>query len=210
MDVTLSAEQRAWQFEGAPNSHRRTSRPISLERDQTSGRTRRSAGHHPQGSQLGFAPRRIQAMGWARHRFRHPGAWSSRNWRRRTADRQDFQPVLEVESSHRGILHADRRKDFSSRSWRTDTFLLGHAGTEPNARLRPRPPPKTIRARAGSSKPSAMAKEWWLNGEKCFIANGSVRSFFFVSTPHQSRRQHPRGSTGISWCRSTTPGLRMG
>ena len=94
-----------------------------------------------------------------------------------------------------------------------DTFLLGHAGTEPNAgsdhRLPPEEDPRAgwkLKAERESDREGA---DWILNGEKCFIANGSVAKLFFVSTRTNPDVKQTEGSTEFL-VPINTPGLRVG
>ena len=61
----------------------------------------------------------------------------------------------------------------------------------------------------GTRKAERRGEEWILNGEKCFIANGSVGKLFFVST-----RTNPdvaiRDGTTVFMVPSGTPGFRIG
>lgn len=89
------------------------------------------------------------------------------------------------------------------------TFLLGHAGTEPNAGSDHRLPPEDDPRAGWKLKAERHGDEWWLNGEKCFIANGSVAKLFFVSTRTNPNVKQTEGSTEFL-VPIDTPGLRMG
>ncbi len=94
-----------------------------------------------------------------------------------------------------------------------DTFLLGHAGTEPNAGSDHRLPPEED-TRAGwklkaERESDSKDADWILNGEKCFIANGSVAKLFFVSTRTNPNVKQTEGSTEFL-VPIDTPGLRVG
>jgi alkylation response protein AidB-like acyl-CoA dehydrogenase len=81
------------------------------------------------------------------------------------------------------------------------------ASTEPNAgsdnRIQPENDP-----RAGLKlKAERIGDEWLLNGDKCFIANGSVAKLFFISTRTNPDVRLREGNTVFLLPRST-PGFR--
>src|SRR5688500_8015729 len=90
-----------------------------------------------------------------------------------------------------------------------DTYLLGHAGTEPNAGSDHRLPPEDDPRSGWHLRAERKGDEWLLNGEKCFIANGSVAKLFFVSTRTNPDVSIREGSTEFL-VPIDTPGLRMG
>ena len=61
-----------------------------------------------------------------------------------------------------------------------DTYLLGSGTTEPNAGSDHRLPPENDPKAGVRLKAERRGDEWILNGEKIFIANGSVAKLFFV------------------------------
>ena len=78
-----------------------------------------------------------------------------------------------------------------------DTYLLGHAGTEPNAGSDHRLPPEDDPKSGWHLRAERSGDEWILNGEKCFMANGGVAKLFFVSTRTNPRRAHPGRRHGV-------------
>ena len=103
----------------------------------------------------------------------------------------------------------DQQKRFLAEFVADDAYLLGHAGTEPNAGSDHRMPPDDDPRAGWKLKAERQGDEWILNGEKCFIANGGVAKLYFVSTrtdPNvQPARRHHRVPGAHRY-----PGLRIG
>ncbi len=89
------------------------------------------------------------------------------------------------------------------------TYLLGHAGTEPNAGSDHRMPPEEDPKAGWHLRAERQGDEWILNGEKCFIANGAVAKLFFVSTRTNPNVRMQEGGTEFL-VPINTPGLRVG
>lgn len=90
-----------------------------------------------------------------------------------------------------------------------DTFVLGHAGSEPNTGSDHRLPPEEDPRSGWKLSAVRHGGDWLLNGEKCFIANGGVAKLFLVNTrtnPNVSMRE---GGTEFL-VPIDTPGLRVG
>lgn len=107
----------------------------------------------------------------------------------------------------------DQKERFLKPFIEDDLFLLGHAGTEPNAgsdhRLPPEEDPRAGWKLRAERENESVDADWILNGEKCFIANGSVAKLFFVSTRTNPNVKQTEGSTEFL-VPIDTPGLRMG
>ena len=90
-----------------------------------------------------------------------------------------------------------------------DTYMLGGARTEPNVgsdhRMTPNSDPKT----GFRLKAERDGDFWILNGEKTFIANGSVGKLFFVSARTDFAVPVTEGSTEFI-VPTDTPGFRIG
>ena len=89
------------------------------------------------------------------------------------------------------------------------TYLLGHAGTEPNAGSDHRMPPEEDPKAGWHLRAERQGDDWILNGEKCFIANGAVAKLFFVSTRTNPNVRMQEGGTEFL-VPIDTPGLRVG
>jgi alkylation response protein AidB-like acyl-CoA dehydrogenase len=90
-----------------------------------------------------------------------------------------------------------------------DTYLLGSASTEPNAGSDNRYPPEDDPRSGWRLKAERKGDEWLLNGEKTFIANGSVGKLFFVSARTNPDVQIRAGTT-VFMVPMGTPGFRVG
>lgn len=104
---------------------------------------------------------------------------------------------------------ADQKERFLKPFIEDDTYLLGSASTEPNAGSDNRYPPEDDPRSGWRLKAQRQGDEWVLNGEKTFIANGSVGRLFFVSA-----RTNPdvpiREGTTVFMVPMGTPGFRVG
>ncbi len=198
MDFALNEEQRGWQTEARKFAEDEI-RPISLERDQIEG------AFEPwdwnimeKGSKLGFrtlaVPKEwggpgadfvsqalvMAELARATARFPRPSA--------RTGSGAISSPLR---------ARRIRRSASSSPSWRTTATSWAAASPSPmpapTIACRPRTIPKAgYRLRA-----EREGDEWILNGEKCFIANGSVGSLFFVDARSNPGRQHQAGRNAV-------------
>ncbi len=90
-----------------------------------------------------------------------------------------------------------------------DTYLLGQAGTEPNSGSDHRLPPEEDPRAGWRLRAERDGDEWVLNGEKCFIANGSVARLFLISTRTNPNVPQKEGGTVIA-VPVGTPGMRIG
>lgn len=210
MDFSLNEEQRGWQM-AARKFATEEIRPLSLKRDQIEG------AFEPwdweiikKGSRLGF---RTLAV---------PREWGGPG--------TDFVTqslvMAELAKADSGISKAfsqnwkwshliaasctdDQKERFLKPFMADDTYVMGRGITEPNAgsdnRLPPADDPKAgFRLRA-----ERKGDEWILNGEKCFIANGSVGSLFFVDARTNPEVSVKLGGT-LFMVPKGTPGFRIG
>ncbi len=90
-----------------------------------------------------------------------------------------------------------------------DTYMLGGARTEPNVGSDHRMPPNNDPKTGFRLKAERDGDHWVLNGEKTFIANGSVGKLFFVSARTDFKRPVTAGSTEFL-VPTSTPGFRIG
>lgn len=90
-----------------------------------------------------------------------------------------------------------------------DTYLLASGTTEPNAGSDNRYPPENHPQAGWRLKAERNGDEWILNGEKCFIANGSVAKLFFVNT-RTNPNVHIKDGTTVFLVPNDTPGFRVG
>ena len=210
MDFTLNETQRAWQMKARQFAHD-VIRPLSLARDRTAGALETwDWDLIRKGSQLGFRTLGVpkawggpgvdlvtQALVMA-ELARGDSAVSkafSQNWK--------WSQLMTVACTE------DQKERFLTPFLADDTCLLGGARTEPNVGSDHRMAPDNDPATGFRLKAERDGDTWILNGEKCFIANGSVGKLFFVSARTNFRVPVMEGSTEFL-VPIDTPGFRIG
>ena len=88
-------------------------------------------------------------------------------------------------------------------------YVMGRGITEPNAGSDNRMPPEDDPKAGYRLRAVRDGDEWVLNGEKCFIANGSVGSLFFVDARTNPEVNIKQGGT-LFMVPKGTPGFRIG
>jgi alkylation response protein AidB-like acyl-CoA dehydrogenase len=210
MDFSLTDEQRSWQLK-ARRFAREEIAPISVERDQIA---------HPRetfdweiirkGSKLGFrtlaVPREwggedadlvTQALVMA-ELARGDSAISkafSQNWK--------WSRLLAAACTR------EQKERFLKPFVADDTYRLGMGGTEANAGSDNRMPPENDPKAGWRLRAERNGDEWILNGEKTYIANGSVARLFFVPARSDPNADVRRGTT-LFMIERDTPGFRCG
>ena len=186
MDFSLNEEQRGWQMEAREFARRRD--PAALARARPDRRRAASTWDWDiieKGSKLGFRTLAVpKEWGGPGTDFVTQALVMAELAQRRQRDLQGFQPELEVEPSHRRVAARRTRKSGSS-SLSSPTTRYVHRPGEHRAQRRLRQPlsaAPTRRKPGWRLRAERKGDEWMLNGEKSFIANGSVGKLFFVST----------------------------
>jgi alkylation response protein AidB-like acyl-CoA dehydrogenase len=210
MDLSLNEEQRHWQAEARKFAEEEL-RPISLKHDQIEG------GFAPwdwniieKGSKLGFrtlaVPREwggpgadfvSQALVMA-ELARGDSAMSkafSQNWK--------WSHLIAV------ACNDDQKQRFLKPFLADHRYVMGRGITEPNAGSDNRMPPADDPKAGYRLRAVQDGDEWVLNGEKCFIANGSVGSLFFVDARTNPDVNIKEGGT-LFMVPKGTPGFRIG
>ena len=210
MDFSLNEEQRHWQSEARKFAEDEI-RPLSLTRDQIEG------GFAPwdwniieKGSKLGFrtlaVPREwggpgadfvSQAVVMA-ELARGDSAMSkafSQNWK--------WSHLIAV------ACNDDQKERFLKPFLADHRYVMGRGITEPNAGSDNRMPPADDPKAGYRLRAVRDGDEWVLNGEKCFIANGSVGSLFFVDARTNPDVNIKEGGT-LFMVPKGTPGFRIG
>jgi alkylation response protein AidB-like acyl-CoA dehydrogenase len=103
----------------------------------------------------------------------------------------------------------DQKERFLRPFLADDTYLMGRGITEPNAGSDNRFPPADAPKAGFRLKAERDGDEWILNGEKCFIANGSVGSLFFIDARTNPEVNVKQGGT-LFMVPKGTPGFRVG
>jgi alkylation response protein AidB-like acyl-CoA dehydrogenase len=210
MDVTLTAEQRAWQLK-ARQFAQEVIRPISLECDQTPGaRETFDWDVIRKGSRLGFRTA-VVSKEWGGHGidFVTQALVIAELAKEDSAIAKTFSQCWKWSHLIAECCTPDQKERFLGPFIADDTYLLGHAGTEPNAGSDHRLPPEDDPRSGWKLRAERHGDEWRLNGEKCFIANGGVAKLFFVSTRTNPDVNIREGSTEFL-VPLDTPGLRIG
>ena len=209
MDFTLSNEQRAWQMTARKFAEEEI-RPISLARDAIAdARETFDWDIIKKGSKLGLRTLAVPKE-WGGHGtdFVTQALVMSELARADSAISKTFSQCWKWSHLIAATCTDEQKRRFLTPFLEDDTFLLGKGITEPGAgsdnRLPPDDPKAGLKLRAQRN-----GDEWILNGEKCFIANGSVGKLFFIDArtdPHVPLRQ---GTTMFLVPRDT-PGFRIG
>jgi alkylation response protein AidB-like acyl-CoA dehydrogenase len=210
MNVSLSEEQRAWQAKARKFAQEEI-RPISLQRDRISDPSKTFDWDIiRKGSQLGFRTA-VVAKEWGGHGidFVTQALVIAELAKADSAIAKTFSQCWKWSHLIAAFCTADQKERFLKPFVADDTYLLGHAGTEPNAGSDHRLPPEDDPRSGWRLKAERHGDEWILNGEKCFIANGAVGKLFFVDARTDPSVSIHEGGTEFL-VPLDTPGLRVG
>ena len=210
MDFSLNEEQRAWQLK-AQKFAQEEIRPISLQRDRIPDpRQTWDWEIIKKGSKLGFRTLAVPKE-WGGHGtdFVTQALVMAELAKGDSAISKAFSQNWKWSHLIAAACTEEQKKRFLPQFLADDTFVLGKGITEPNAGSDNRLPPDEDPKAGFKLKAERQGDEWILNGEKCFIANGSVGKLFFIdarTNPNVSIRE---GSTMFMVPRDT-PGFRIG
>jgi len=210
MDFSLNDEQRAWQMK-AREFARDEICPVSLKRDQIKG------GFAPwdwevikKGSKLGFRTLAVpKDLGGIGADFVTQGLVMAELAKGDSAISKAFSQNWKWSHLIAEFCTDDQKERFLKPFLADDAYVLGSASTEPNAGSDNRYPPDDAPKAGFRLRAEREGDEWILNGEKTFIANGSVGKLFFVnarSNPDVSIRE----GTTVFLVPLGTPGFRIG
>lgn len=210
MDFGLSTEQRAWQMKAREFALEEV-RPLSLARDCIEG------GREPwdwdiirKGSALGFRTLAVpKDWGGPGTDFVTQGLVMAELAKGDSAISKAFSQNWKWSHLIAEFCTRDQKERFLKPFLQDDTYVIGSASTEPNAGSDNRYPPPDAPKSGWRLRAERRGDEWLLNGEKTFIANGSVGKLFFVST-----RTNPdvpiREGTTVFLVPHDTPGFSVG
>ena len=210
MDVSLTAEQRAWQLKARQFAQEEL-RPVSLERDRISDpRETFDWDIIRKGSQLGFRTA-VVSKDWGGHGIDlvTQALVIAELAKGDSAIAKTFSQCWKWSHLIAAFCTPDQQQRFLKPFLADDTYLLGHAGTEPNSGSDHRLPPEDDPKSGWRLKAERQGDEWILNGEKCFIANGAVGKLFFVDARTNPEVSIREGGTEFL-VPIDTPGLRLG
>ena len=210
MDFGLNAEQRAWQMKAREFALEEV-RPMSLARDSIEG------GREPwdwdiikKGSALGFRTLAVpKDWGGPGTDFVTQGLVMAELAKGDSAISKAFSQNWKWSHLIAEFCTRDQKERFLKPFLEDDTYVIGSASTEPNAGSDNRYPPADAPKSGWRLRAERHGDEWLLNGEKTFIANGSVGKLFFVSTRTNPEVSVREGTT-VFLVPHDTPGFRVG
>ncbi len=212
MDFSLNEEQRRWQDE-ARHFAKDVLLPASLKRDQIEG------AFEPwdwniikAGSKLGFRTFTVpKDLGGIGADFVTQAIVMAELAKGDSAMSKAFSQNWKWSHLIAEFCTKDQKERFLKPFLADDTYVIGSASTEPNAGSDNRYPPledKNAGFRLYAERESKDG-DWILNGDKCFIANGSVGKLFFVNT-RSDKDVIAREGTTVFMVPLGTPGFRIG
>jgi acyl-CoA dehydrogenase len=210
MDFALSNEQRSWQMTARKFAEEEI-KPISLDLDE------KPDAHGSfdwdiieKGSRLGFRTLAVpKEYGGQGTDFVTQALVMTELARADSAISKTFSQNWKWSHLISAACTDEQKERFLKPFVADDTYLLGSGNTEPNAGSDNRLPPKDDIKAGVQVRAERRGDEWILNGEKCFIANGSVAKLFFVRTRTNPNVGVRDGST-LFLVPTSTPGFRIG
>ena len=210
MNAVLTEQQQAWQLRARKFAQEEL-RPVSLQRDRISDpRETFDWDIIRKGSQLGFRTAVVsKEWGGPGIDFVTQALVIAELAKGDSAIAKTFSQCWKWSHLIAEFCTPDQKERFLKPFLADDTYLLGHAGTEPNAGSDHRLPPEDDPKSGWKLKAERRGDEWILNGEKCFIANGAVGKLFFVDARTNPNASIHEGGTEFL-VPIDTPGLRVG
>jgi alkylation response protein AidB-like acyl-CoA dehydrogenase len=212
MDFSLNEEQRRW-LDEAQHFAQEVLLPNSLKRDQIEG------AFEPwdwdiikAGSRLGFRTFAVpKDLGGHGADFVTQGLVMAALAKADSAMSKAFSQNWKWSHLIAEFCTKDQKDRFLTPFLADDTYVIGSASTEPNAGSDNRYPPAGDKAAGFRLKAEREANDgdWILNGDKCFIANGSVGKLFFINARSDFSVTAREGTTVFMVPRDT-PGFRIG
>ncbi|MDB5862368.1 MAG: acyl-CoA dehydrogenase, partial [Betaproteobacteria bacterium] len=210
MNFGLTADQKAWQ-QKAREFAMEEIRPLSMKRDAVPGpRETWDWEIIKKGSALGFRTLAVpKDWGGPGTDFVTQGLVMAELAKGDSAISKAFSQNWKWSHLIAEFCTNDQKERFLKPFLADDTYVIGSASTEPNAGSDNRYPPADAPKSGWRLSAKREGDDWLLNGEKTFIANGSVGKLFFVST-----RTDPdvaiREGTTVFLVPNGTPGFRVG
>ena len=210
MDFSLNEEQRGWQMEARKFAQDEI-RPMSLARDQIEG------GFEPwdwgiieNGSKLGFRTLAVpKEWGGPGADFVSQALVMAELAKGDSAISKAFSQNWKWSHLIASACTQDQKERFLKPFLADHRYVMGRGITEPNAGSDNRMPPEDDPKAGYRVRAVRQGDEWILNGEKCFIANGSVGSLFFVDARTNPEVSIKEGGT-LFMVPKGTPGFRIG
>jgi alkylation response protein AidB-like acyl-CoA dehydrogenase len=210
MDFSLNEEQRSWQLKAREFSEQ-VIRPRSVERDQIPGP------FEPwdwniieQGSKLGFRTMAVpKKFGGPETDFVSQALVMTELAKGDSAMSKAFSQNWKWSHLIASACTDYQQERFLKPFMDDHRYLIGRGITEPNSGSDNRLPPKSDPKAGYRLHAERDGNEWILNGEKCFIANGSVGSLFFLDARTDASVDIKQGGT-LFLVPKSTPGFRIG
>ena len=209
MDFALNEEQSRWQNE-ARHFAKEVLLPASLKRDQIEG------GREPwdwdiikAGSKIGFRTFAVpKELGGHGADFVSQGIVMAELAKADSAISKAFSQNWKWSHLISSSCTDDQKERFLKPFVADHSFVIGSASTEPNSGSDNRYPPEGSKF-GYRLKAEQQGNDWILNGEKCFIANGSVARLFLIGTRTNPNVPQKEGGTMFA-VPVGTPGMRIG
>ncbi len=210
MDLTLTESQQAWQLK-ARRFATEVLRPRSLARDRiTDPRETFDWDVIREGSRLGFRTAAVdKALGGYGLDLITQALIIIELAKGDSAMAKTFSQCWKWTHLLQGGCTPEQKQRFLKPFVEDETFLLGQAGTEPNSGSDHRLPPEEDPRAGWRLRAERDGNDWLLNGEKCFIANGSVARLFLIGTRTNPNVPQKEGGTMFA-VPVGTPGMRVG
>ncbi|MBT4703747.1 MAG: acyl-CoA/acyl-ACP dehydrogenase [Rhodospirillaceae bacterium] len=210
MDFSLNEEQLAWQMK-AREFAKNEIRPLSIKRDQIPGP------FDPwdwdiieKGSKLGFRTMAVpKEWGGEGTDFVTQALVMAELAKGDSAMSKAFSQNWKWSHLIANACTDDQKERFLKPFLADHRYVMGRGITEPNAGSDNRLPPEIDQKAGYRLHAERDGDEWILNGEKCFIANGSVGSLFFIDARTDPNANIKVGGT-LFLVPKSTPGFRIG
>ena len=210
MDFSLNEEQRGWQMEARRFAEDEI-RPLSIERDQIAEpRETWDWNIMVRGSTLGFRTLAVpKEWGGPGADFVTQAVVMAELARADSAISKAFSQNWKWSHLIAASCTGEQKERFLKPFMADHKYVMGRGITEPNAGSDNRMPPEDAPKAGFRLRAERDGDEWVLNGEKCFIANGSVGSLFFVDARTNPEVNVKQGGT-LFMVPKSTPGFRIG
>ena len=209
MDFALNEEQRAWQMKARKFAEEEI-KPITLERDRIADPVETFTWDIiKKGSKLGFRTAVVdKERGGHAIDFVTQAIVMAELARGDSAISKTFSQCWKWSHLIQSICTEDQKERFLTPFMTDDTYVMGSGSTEPGSGSDNRIPPPDVKA-GMKLRAERDGDDWVLNGDKVFIANGSVAKLFFVSARTDPTVPMADGTTRFLVTRDT-PGFRHG
>lgn len=209
MDFSLTEEQTAWQMKARKFADEEI-KAITVERDGIADPVETFDWEIiKKGSKLGFRTAVVEkSRGGHEIDFVTQALVMAELARGDSAVSKTFSQCWKWSHLIQAICTEDQQERFLTPFMEDDTYVMGSGSTEPGSGSDNRIPPPDIKA-GMKLRAEQNGDEWTLNGDKVFIANGSIAKLFFVSARTDPHAPMAEGTTRFLVTRDT-PGFRHG